>query len=166
MADKEEQDDILEYNEYETIVFEENRTIITKNNESEDTLSKAELNQCAEEMFPDNWIVEHRALIDSIYRVLNDILWYSEFGQNVTLTGLTDYLDFVHHNDTTDTCEWNIDVIKQFEVKFKCKRKPKFKTWVQCNLYELFDVWDNLMRSFSNYIGGFETFMEFMYEYS
>lgn len=166
MADKEEQEDILEYNEFETITFEDNRTIITKYNENEERLSKAELNQCAEEIFPDHWIVENRELIDSIYKVLDDLLHYADFGQYVTHSTFVDYVDFVHYYDTIDTCEWNQDVVNEFEIKFKSKRKPKYKRWVQCNLNDLYQMWNILKLDYADFIGGFEIFTEFLYEYS
>ena len=148
-------------NEYETLHIEDGNVIV-ENDAGNVQTTELEL----ERAIPGCWISKND---DILYRIYNDVKeqsGYSSLLDKVDYARFCEYMEHVYFNDTKDEHEWNWDVVDEFYLKSPNKTQPNFKRWVRHFLHELYSLHTYLCRIYALNFGGFEIFMDFVYDNS
>lgn len=158
MADKEYDDSILEHNEYEHILFDDGKIVVYS---SDDEREKYPVHPLS------TWEFKHEDLLKDIYV---DFVDYAHANYLLDFVTLYDFVDYMKTMNTTtppkDKHVWNQSIVDEYAEKFLTRSNPPFYIWSIHYLDELFSLYSYLHRLSPLNIGGFETFMDFVFDHS
>lgn len=153
-------------NEYDMVYFDEGYIKIHSIDDNRILTSEEQLEQTLQ-YYPDQWISEHRNVLEVITRDIIDMGQVSTLGDEVDFSGVSDYLEYYNTIKTDSKVNWDEEEDLSFYV-VRCpnKKNPSNKQFMRHFLIELANLYKYLVRNYEVYIGQFEEFCNFIYIYS